>query len=41
MMIMKPEWITQEMFYNALRPAEEKDLPALPRLRLETYPGGS
>ena len=41
MMIMQPEWITQEMFEQAVaQVAKKKDLPALPRLRLETYHEG-
>jgi hypothetical protein len=41
MMIMQPEWITQEMFEEAVRQVEEsKGLPSLPKLRLETYHEG-
>ena len=41
MMIMQPEWITQEMFEEALKEVEKKkDPPALSRLRLETYHEG-
>jgi hypothetical protein len=40
MMIMQPEWITQEMFEEALRQVEKKDLPALSKVRLETYHEG-
>ncbi len=41
MMIMQPAWITHEMFAQALRQVEAaKGLPALPRLRLETYHEG-
>jgi len=41
MMIMQPEWITQEMFEGAVEQVEkQKDLPALPKLRLETYREG-
>ena len=41
MMIMQPEWITQEMFEETLKQAEQKKgLPALPRLRLEAYHEG-
>jgi hypothetical protein len=41
MMIMQPEWITQEMVEQAVQQvAKSKDLPALPRLRLETYHEG-
>jgi hypothetical protein len=41
MMIMQPEWITQEMFEEALKQVEKKKgLPALPRLRLEAYHEG-
>jgi hypothetical protein len=41
MMIMQPEWVTQDMFEKALKQVEKKkDLPALPKLRLETYHEG-
>jgi hypothetical protein len=41
MMIMQPAWITPEMFAEALWQVETaKGLPALPRLRLETYHEG-
>jgi len=41
MMIMQPEWITVEMYQNALAIVDsQKDLPALPRLRMETYNEG-
>jgi len=41
MMIMQPEWITQEMFEEALKQVEKKkNPPALTRLRLETYHEG-
>jgi hypothetical protein len=40
MMIMQPEWITQEMFEEALRQVEKKGLPALSKVRLETYHEG-
>jgi hypothetical protein len=41
MMIMQPEWVTQEMFEEAAAQVEKKkDPPALPRLRLETYDEG-
>jgi hypothetical protein len=41
MMIMQPAWITPEMFAEALWQVEAaKGLPALPRLRLETYHEG-
>jgi hypothetical protein len=41
MMIMQPEWITQEMVEEAVRQVEKKkDLPALPKLRLETVHEG-
>jgi hypothetical protein len=41
MMIMQPEWVTQEMFEEALRQAEKrKNLPALAKLRLEAYGEG-
>jgi hypothetical protein len=41
MMIMQPEWITQEMFTAAIKQAErKKDLPALPKIRLEPYHEG-
>jgi hypothetical protein len=41
MMIMQPEWITQEMVDAAIEAvAKKKDLPALPKLCLETYHEG-
>jgi len=41
MMIMQPEWITQEMFEEAMaQVGKKKAPPALPRLRLETYHEG-
>jgi hypothetical protein len=41
MMIMQPEWITQEMVEEVVRQVgKKKDLPALPKLRLETYHEG-
>ena len=40
MMIMQPEWITQEMVEEAIRQVEKKGLPALSKLRLETYHEG-
>jgi hypothetical protein len=41
MMIMQPAWITPEMFAEAVRQVEAaKGLPALSRLRLETYHEG-
>jgi hypothetical protein len=41
MMIMAPEWITQEMVDQAIEVvAKKKDLPALPKLRLETLDEG-
>lgn len=41
MMILQPEWITQEMFQEAVsQAAQQKELPALPRIRLETYHEG-
>jgi hypothetical protein len=41
MMIMQPEWITQDMVAEAIKQVEKnKDLPALPKLRLETYHEG-
>jgi len=41
MMILQPEWITREMFEEAAgQVARQKELPALPRLRLETYHEG-
>ena len=36
MMIMQPEWIAQEMIEESVKQVEEKGLPALPKLRLET-----
>jgi hypothetical protein len=41
MMIMQPEGVTRDMFEKTLNQVEKKkDLPALPRLRLETYHEG-
>ena len=41
MMIMQPEWITQQMFEEAVQHVEKaKGLPALSSLRLETYHEG-
>ena len=41
MMIMKPDWITQEMVTTAVAlVAKKKDLPALSKLRLESYHEG-
>jgi hypothetical protein len=41
MMIMQPEWISQDMVKQAVQQvAKSKGLPALPRLRLETYHEG-
>jgi hypothetical protein len=41
MMIMQPEWITQDMVAEAVRQINtSKGLPALPLLRLETYDEG-
>jgi hypothetical protein len=41
MMIMQPEWVTQEMFEEAVAQVEKKkNPPALPGLRLETYDEG-
>jgi hypothetical protein len=41
MMIMQPEWISREMFDQAVQQvAKAKDLPALPKVRLETYHEG-
>ena len=40
MMILQPEWITQGMVADAVQQVAKKDLPALPRLRLETYQEG-
>jgi hypothetical protein len=41
MMIMQPEWVTQEMFEEAVaQVGKKKNPPALPRLRLETYDEG-
>lgn len=41
MMVMQPEWITQEMFGAALGEVErKKNLPALSQLKLETYHEG-
>jgi len=41
MMIMQPEWITEEMVQEAAsQVAKTKNPPALPKLRLETYHEG-
>jgi hypothetical protein len=41
MMIMQPDWITREMFEEAVHQVDKaKDLAALPKLRLETYHEG-
>jgi hypothetical protein len=41
MMIMQPDWITEEMVGAAREEvARKKDPPALPRLRFETYDEG-
>ena len=41
MMIMQPEWVTQEMLEEALRQVGKKKKPlALPKLRLEAYQEG-
>ena len=41
MMIMQPDWITRDMFEAACRLAsKQKELAALPKLRLETYDEG-
>ena len=40
MMIMQPEWVTGQMFQTALKQMEKKNLPALPKLRLEAYEEG-
>jgi hypothetical protein len=40
MMIMQPEWITQEMVEEAVKQVEKKGLPALSKLYLETVHEG-
>ena len=41
MMIMQPEWITQEIVEEAVLQVEKsRGLPALPKLRFETYHEG-
>jgi hypothetical protein len=41
MMIMQPEWISQDMFTAAVKQVEKKKgLPALSKIRLETYHEG-
>jgi len=41
MMVMQPEWITEEMLEQAVGQVKrKKDLPALPKLRLETVHEG-
>jgi hypothetical protein len=37
MMIMQPEWITQEMVTDAIHQVKDKDLAALPLMRFESY----
>lgn len=42
MMIMQPDWITQDMFHAAVRKAAEKDTPvSLHKVRLETLDEGT
>jgi len=41
MMIMQPDWITPQMLEEAVQQvAKSKDLPALPKLRLQAYAEG-
>jgi hypothetical protein len=41
MMVMQPDWITPDMVEQAVQQvATQKNLPALPKLRLETYHEG-
>jgi hypothetical protein len=41
MMIRQPDWITQEMFEQAVAEVQKKkNLPALPKVRLESYHEG-
>ena len=40
MMIMQPEWISAELFGQAVHQAGKKELSALPLLRLDTYHEG-
>jgi hypothetical protein len=41
MMIMQPDWISREMVEEAVRQvAKSKELPALPKLRMESYDEG-
>jgi len=40
MMIMQPDWVTNEMMKVAAQQVEKKELPALSKLRLETYHEG-
>jgi hypothetical protein len=40
MMIMQPEWITQEMVLNGIHLVQDNDLAALPFIRFETYEEG-
>jgi hypothetical protein len=37
MMIMQPDWITEEVFREASLHVAKKALPSLPKLRLQTY----
>ncbi len=40
-MIMQPEWVTAELVEDAAaQSAQKKDLPALPRMRLDSYAEG-
>jgi hypothetical protein len=42
MMVMQPKWITREMVTKAIQQvADSKDLPALGRMRFDTYDEGS
>jgi len=40
MMIMQPEWISADLFGQAVHDVRKKKLPSLPDLRLETYHEG-
>ncbi|MBN1582354.1 MAG: GyrI-like domain-containing protein [Anaerolineae bacterium] len=40
MMIMQPQWITQDIVTESIEQVKEKELPALSRIRLEDYAEG-
>ena len=40
MMIMQPDWISRSLFEDAVAEAGKKDLPALAKIRMESYVEG-